>query len=41
LALAKVTADADERRKFLGYAAAYADLAKQIEERQLAGQSAP
>jgi hypothetical protein len=34
LALAKTSDDSEERRKFLDYAAAYADLAKQIEERQ-------
>jgi hypothetical protein len=33
LALAKVSVDAEERRKFLDYAAAYADLAKQTEQR--------
>jgi hypothetical protein len=33
LALAKGSVDAEERRKFLDYAAAYADLAKQIDQR--------
>ena len=33
LALAKVSVDVEERRKFLDYAAAYADLAKRVEQR--------
>jgi hypothetical protein len=41
LALAKTSDDSEERRKFLGYAAAYADLAKQTEEPQLGGKLAP
>ena len=34
LALSKVTVDPQERRKFLDYATAYADFAKQIDERE-------
>ena len=33
LALSKITLDPGERRKFLDYAAAYADLAKRIDQR--------